>query len=146
MRIIHLVCCLAFITGFLLVTGAAQTPAPRSDASIKLEADTNKAKEKIAKIGKRGDITIKRRDGQQFCGTIVSVGEDSVIVREVDLKANVEINYQQIKSVEKGYTDTRTLSGNRVPPKRHKIGLIILGAGAAVLITIIVATLKNPNF
>src|SRR5438552_2842521 len=96
---------------FLTFSIPAQTPAPRSDASIQLAAETQKIKDQIVKIGTGSEITIVRRDGQEFYGSIEKIDTDSVILRDADLKANVEIIYQQIKKVSKGYGHSRAWNG-----------------------------------
>ena len=120
----------------------AQTPPPRSNASAQLATETQKIEEQIAKIGVGSDVTIVRRDGQEFYGSIGNIDSDSVFIRDVELKANVEINYQQIKKVSKGYGNSRALNGKRIPPKRHLIGLIVLGGLLATLL-ILVGTAKD---
>ena len=125
---------------------SAQTPAPRSDASIKLENDTKKNKKRIFDIGKGNEITIVRRDGKEFYSTITDIGDDSVVVSEVDLKVKVDIPCEQISKVEKGYGEGRGFSGKRISPYKHRVGLIIIGATAAALAIFLISVLKNPNF
>ena len=128
------------------VAVSAQTPTPRSDASIKLENDTKKNKKRIFDIGRGNEITIVRRGSKEFYGTITDIGDDSVAVSEVDLKVQVDIPYEQISKVEKGYGDGRGFSGKRISPHKHRIGLIIIGATAAAVAIFLISVLKNPNF
>lgn len=143
LRSIVIGCLFFFSFAFLTASVQAQTPAPRSDASVKLAADTQKAREQIAKIGSGNEITIVRRDGQEFYGSVLKIDDDSVIVNDADLKANVEIPYQQIVKVSKGYGHSRAWNGKRIPPRKHLIGLIIAAAVAIILPIIVVASIKD---
>ncbi|HEX3101020.1 MAG TPA: hypothetical protein VHQ01_04475, partial [Pyrinomonadaceae bacterium] len=115
-------------------------------ASIKLEAETKKNKERILKIGLSKDVTIHRRGGGDLVGTITEIKDESVVVRDADLRANADIRYEQIKNVEKGYSDARGINGQRIPPKKRRIGLIIVGAVAAGVAVFIISVLRDPNF
>ena len=128
------------------MAASAQDTAAKSDASAKLAAETQRIKEKIVKIGTGNDITIVRRDGQSFHGAITTIGTDSVTVNEVDLRANVELNYQQIKQVDRGYSRASPLTGKRLPPKTRKTVAWIALGGLVVLVTVLVVGLRNPNF
>src|SRR5262245_13939066 len=119
----------------------AQTPQ-QNDAAIKLAAETKKAKEQISKIGPGNDVTIVRRDGQEFYGRIEKIEDDLVAIYDVDLKAKVEIRFEQIKQVSKGYGHTRAWNGKRIPPKKRRIGLMV-GLAALVVPIILVAAAKD---
>lgn len=119
----------------------AQTPQ-RNEAAIKLAAETKKVKEQIREIGPGKDVTIVRRDGQHFYGAIERIEDDLVAIYDVDLKAKVEIYFEQIKKVSKGYGHARAWNGKRIPPKKRRIGLII-GLAVLVLPLILVARAKD---
>jgi hypothetical protein len=108
-----------------------QIPVGRSPASVKLEAETKKVKEKIEKIGKGNKITIVKRDGKEFYGSVLDIGENTVRIDEVDLKVAVEIDYQQIKKVSEGYGSGKTISGKRHSTRRT---LVTIGIGVGALI------------
>ena len=131
------------------VHAAAQNPAPTpvsSAAAVKLAAEAKKIKEKIVKIGVGNDVTIVRRDGTSFHGSIAKIDADTFVIADVDRKTDLEFNYQQIKQVDKGYSKANPITGQRVPPKTRKIitwtALAVLG----VAIVIIVKGLNDPNF
>jgi hypothetical protein len=63
-------------------------------------------------------------------------------IYEVDLKAKIEIKYEQIKKASKGYGSTRAWNGKRIPPKKRLIGLII-GIGVLILPVILIANGKD---
>jgi hypothetical protein len=119
----------------------AQTPQ-RSDAASKQAEETKNVKERILKIGRGNDVTIVRRDGREFYGRIESIEDDHVSIYEVDLKAKIEINDEQIKKASKGYGSTRAWNGKRIPPKKRLIGLII-GIGVLILPVILIANGKD---
>jgi len=109
-------------------------------------ADTAKIKSKITKLGVGSNITVVERGGNTFHGSIGQIGDDSFTVSEVDLKANVEIRYDQVKHLDKGYTQASPITGQRMPPKAHKIiGFAALGAAIVAIVVLIVA-LRDPNF
>src|SRR5438105_3663393 len=121
-----------------MMSVSAQDTAVKSDAAAELAAERQGIREKIAKIATGNDIRIVRRAAQSFHASITKIDTDSVTVNEVDLSANVELNYQQVKQVDKGYSRASPLTGKRLPPKTRKtIGWITLG-GLAVLITVLV--------
>jgi len=119
----------------------AQTPQ-QNEAAIKLAAETKKIKEQISKIGPVKDVTIIRRDGQEFYGRIEKIEDDFVVIYDVDLKAKVEIHFEDIKQVSKGYGHTRAWNGKRIPPKKRQIGLII-GLAAIVVPIILLAAARD---
>jgi hypothetical protein len=119
----------------------AQTPQKGAAASKQAE-ETKRIKERILKIGPGNDVTIVRRDGREFYGRIESIGDDGVSIYEVDLKVKVEISFDQIKNVSKGYGSTRAWNGKRIPPKKRLIGLII-GIGVLILPVILIANGKD---
>lgn len=119
----------------------AQKPE-KNDTASKLAAETIVVKERILKIGLGHDVTIARRDGQEFYGRIERIEDDHVIIYEVDLKAKVEIYFEQIKKVSKGYGSTRAWNGKRIPPKKRMIGLII-GASVLIVPIILIANSKD---
>jgi threonine dehydratase len=121
----------------------AQDPGPKSGASVKLAEETEKIKGKIVKIGAGNDITIVRRDGQEFYGTISKIADDYVTVSDVDLKANVEIYYQQVRKVSKGYGNSKAWNGKRIPPKKHAIGLILGAAAIAIPVIIVLVSMRK---
>jgi hypothetical protein len=133
--------CSVYLSLTLLFLVPAQAQNPNSNTA-QLSAMAQKMKDRVVKIGQGNDVTIVRNDGQEFYGTISKIEDDFVSISEVDLKTNVEINYQQIKKVSKGYGHKRALNGKRIPPRKYAIGLII-GAAAILIPIIIVASSKD---
>jgi hypothetical protein len=64
-----------------------RTPQKNEAAAIKLAAQTNQVKERILKIGLGHDVTIVRRDAQEFYGRIERIEDAFVVLYEVDLLA-----------------------------------------------------------
>jgi hypothetical protein len=109
-------------------------------------SETAKTKAKIAKLGVGTDVTVVGRAGKTFHGSIGKVGDDSFSVNEVDLKANVEIRYDQVKRLEKGYTPASPITGHRTSHKTQRIiGFAALGA-LVVVVVVVISALRNPNF
>jgi hypothetical protein len=119
----------------------AQTPQ-KNEAAIKLAAETKEVKERILKIGLGHDVTIVRRDGQEFYGRIERIEDAFVVLYEIDLKANVEIHFEQIKKVSKGYGSSRAWNGKRIPPKKRMLGLFI-GISVLILPIVLIANSKD---
>lgn len=108
--------------------------------------DTAKTKARITKLGVGADVTVAERGGKTFHGSIGQIGPDTFTISEVDLKANVEIRYDQVKRLEKGYSPASPITGQRTSPKTRKIiGFVALGA-AVVAIIALIAILRDPNF
>ena len=137
--ILFLVCLLLAFLGVITVTTRAHGQAPVTDSAKKI-------REKITKIGIGGEITIEQRAAKTLHGAVVQINADTVLISEVDLKANVEVHYDQIKSVDKGYSHADPLTGKRMPPKTRKIiGWSVLAA-VGVLIIVIAKGLSDPTF
>lgn len=131
--------CLAFVP---VMTVNAQTTGPKSDASVKLAAETAKIKDQIAKIGKNQDLSVKRRDGKNFHGFINKIDDESFTMSEVDLRTNVELRYDQIKKVKSGYGKVNNFTGKHGGPQKTWIFVVVLAALVALPI-ILVASAKD---
>jgi hypothetical protein len=140
-QIVSLLTCCCLELFYIVPVLQAQTPQ-KSEAEIKLATETKQVKERIVKIGLGQDVTIVRRDRQEFYGRIERIEDELVVIYEVDLKANLEIHFEQIKKVSKGYGNSRAWNGKRIPPKKHMIGLII-GIGVLILPIILIANSKD---
>src|SRR6185295_17828295 len=125
----------------LAIAIAGTTSAPVAFAQS--PNDALKIKSAVDKIGVHGDITVVRSDDRWFYGTVEQVDASSFTIYEIEQKQRINFSFDQVKNVYKGYgagqTLARDIHGHRIPPRRHKIGLIIAGAAAAVLIVVAVA-------
>ena len=108
-------------------------------------SDTAKTKAKITKLGVGAPVTIVQHGGKTFHGALAQIGPDTFTVSEVDLKANVEIRYDQVKHLDKGYSPASPITGQRQAPKTRKIlGLAALG-GLVVSIVLVIVALSSPD-
>src|SRR4051812_24300560 len=99
---------IALLAVLLTVLCASVTQA-QSSAS-----ETAKTKAKITKLGVGADVTVAENGGKTFHGAIDQINADTFTMREVDLKANIEIRYDQVKHLDKGYTPPDPLTGKRL--------------------------------
>jgi hypothetical protein len=130
----------------IILAGTGIATAQTAATSTNSAAETQKIKEKITKMGIGADATISQREGKTFHGAISQINADSFVLSDVDLKANVELRYDQIKRIDKGYSHPDPITGRRTPPKiRKTIGWVLAGV-AVVLVVVIVKTLNDPNF
>ena len=120
-----LCCCLIMLN---IVSIPAQTlPPGNNNSSSQLDAKAQEIKNRIINIGQNNDITIIGKNKREFYGSVLEIKDDSVSINEIDQKVIVEIKYQEINKVRKGYGLAKNRFGNRIPTRRHLI------ATAAVL-------------
>src|SRR5438067_5422093 len=74
-------------------------------------------KQKIEKYGTGHRILVETHDGKVFAGKITEIKDSSVVIDEVDLKAKVDLDYDQISYVEGNYAGKGAF-GKRVRPHR----------------------------
>ena len=119
---------LALLISIAILTAAVSGPA------FAQNSNTDKIKKAIQKIGVNGDITVVRSDDQWFYGSVQKIDDTSFTMYDIEQKVTVNYSYDQVKKVFKGYGQGGVLhqgaNGHRIPPSRHKIGLI---AGAALI-------------
>ncbi len=135
------------LCSFLLLLGfgsavAQDTPNNTNNSATQLDAQTQKVKNQIEKIGQGKDITIVTKNGKTFYGSVAIIEADFVLFSDVDRNNVAEIKYQDIKKVRKSYGINRDLNGNRIPPKKNLIGLLIGTAAIAIPIIIVIVSLK----
>ncbi|MBX7173483.1 MAG: hypothetical protein K1X72_21120 [Pyrinomonadaceae bacterium] len=123
---------------------SAQTPNNNSNnPAAKLDTKAQKVKDEITKIGRFGEITVIDNDGKEFYGSVLEINDNSVKIHEVDLKADMEIKYERIKKIRKGYGDAKAWNGKRIPTRKHILGLVIGAAAIIAVPVIILATSKD---
>jgi hypothetical protein len=127
-----------------IVSVPAQTlPNNTNNPSFpQLEAKAQEIKNQIIKIGQNNDITIIGKNRREFYGSVLEIKDDSVSINEIDQKAMVEIKYQNIKKVRKGYRSAKTASGKRVSRVRSIIPLAVV-IGSLLLPFILLANAKD---
>lgn len=103
--------------------------------SSSVVAQVEKIRSKIEKIGVRGDLTVKLTEGKTYHGFVTRVGDDDFEIVEIDLKTNLVIRYDSVRSVEKGYGKKGPF-GNRAGKKGRRIGKIVM-IGLAVFVTVV---------
>jgi hypothetical protein len=75
-----------------------------------------------------GKLTVNMLDGSEYYGNLKSIEADTFTIREVDLKRELTLRYDEVKKVRKDY-GRRGFSGRRVHPRKNLIaGLAVLGA------------------
>lgn len=107
---------------------------------MRLDAKAQEMKEKIQKISVGGDITIIDKKEREFYGVVLRIEDERAVIREVDLKKTIEINYADMKKVLKDYGASRSWDGRRIRPKKHFIGLVVGAAAILVPVALVVAS------
>ena len=121
-------------------TNTAQSAQP-----VKLDDKARKIKRTVAQIGVAGRITLYLKNGEELYGNVVSYGEESVQITEVDLKQVVTVQYRNIKRVRDGYGAPEPFTGKRRnPSKGVKIGLTA-GLFAFILLLPIIAVASSKD-
>ncbi|MFL6374426.1 MAG: hypothetical protein ACJ73D_07165 [Pyrinomonadaceae bacterium] len=132
------------ITLWIAVAAAIVLASPSIFAQ---SAKTDKIKADIQKVSVHGDITVIRSDDQWFYGAVEQLDSTSFTIYDIEQKQRVNFSYDQVKKVFKGYGDgaalRRDARGHRIPPSRHRTGLLIGGAVIAAVLIIAVVTLKK---
>lgn len=133
--IFTLFCCLLLTISVFAIS--AQTPSETpNNQSQRIDAQVQKLKNQIEKIGRGNDVTIITTDGKRHYGSILNIEDDLVFINDVDRNETVEIKYRTIQKVRKNYGVNRDLNGNRIAPRKNLFGILI--ASAAILIPIII--------
>ncbi len=135
-------CCSLIMLG--IVSTSAQTVPSDVDnsSSSQLDAKAQEIKNQIIKIGLKNDIMIIGKNKREFYGSVLEIKDNSVSVKEIDQKVNIEINYQQIKKVRKGYGSSKNRFGNRIPTRTTVIATAVI-AGLLLFPIILLATAKD---
>lgn len=130
-------CCSLMLLG--VVPTAAQT---NNQSSATLDEGAQGVKNQIVQIGERGDITIVGKNKREFYGSVREIKDESVSIDEIDQNAIVEIKYQDIKKIRKGYGSSKNRFGNRIPTHRNIIAIAAL-TGLILLPIILLANAKD---
>lgn len=131
--------CLAVIMlGF--ISASAQTLP--GDPSISLDAQSQKIKDKVEKIGLGSNITVVVKGGGKFHGAVANIGDESILVDEVDQKVRVEIKYSEIKKVADGYGPIALGGGRSTIRKRFIRTIIATSAIIGIPLIILVVGMK----
>jgi hypothetical protein len=96
-----------------------------------------KYKQKITKLGIGHSILVETSGKRVLAGRIAEIKDSEVVIDEVDLKAKVNVAYDDITYVEGNYGG-KGITGARVRPHRANI-LFIATVGAIIAIGVAVA-------
>lgn len=110
---------------------------------VQLDTESQRVKEKVAKIGEGGKLTVKTKAGREFYGSVLRLDASEVVVSEIDLKQELRFLYTEIKAVEKGYGSKRAWDGTRIPTKKGRIGLALAAAIVAIPIILVALFLEE---
>lgn len=102
-------------------------------------------KKAVDKIGVREDITVIRNDDQWFYGRVEAIDNNSFTIYEIEQKTKMMFDYGQVSKVYKGYGTSRGINGHRIPPSRHRKGLLIGAIVLAIPIVLVVVGMRNEN-
>jgi hypothetical protein len=102
-----------------------------------LDPAAQKVKDRIAKIGVAGRITIILKNGSERYGTVVQVEATTFEIVEVDLKQRLTFSYAEVEKVRKNYGGRNLVSGKRPNPLW---GII---AGAALFGTLLILVMAT---
>lgn len=110
-------------------------------------SNADKIKKAVEKIGVHDGITVVRSDDQWFYGTVEQVDNASFTIYEIEQKQRINFGFDQVKQVFKGYGaggfGRRDIHGHRIPPRRHKMGLIMAGGVLAFVVIIALIAAKD---
>ncbi len=132
---------LRWITVLLLASSLALSP-DLVFGQTKHELEIKKA---VNKIGLREDITVIRNDDKWFYGRVEAIENDSFTIYEIDQNTKMMFDYSQVSKVYKGYGTSRGINGHRIPPSRHRKGLLIGAIVLAIPIVLVVVGMRNEN-
>ena len=125
----------ALLVFFQLQLSFAHPQTPLNPAAAKVRAQVQ-----ALPIG--GELTVIMPGGREYHGNLKSIDSDSFSLREVDLKSEITLRYEDVKNVLKGY-GRPGFGGRRVHPRRNLIaGLCVIGG---LLIPVIVAVASDKS-
>ncbi|HYX28467.1 MAG TPA: hypothetical protein VE863_07865 [Pyrinomonadaceae bacterium] len=128
-----LTACLMLITFAGATSSFAQTPS-QTEAIEKIKA-------KVIRVGMGQDVTVKTANRDEYHGTVQGIEDTAFKIYEVDLRRMIDFKYSEVAKVQSGYGHSRDLTGARIPPRKHQIGLALGLAVIIVPVIIVVASL-----
>lgn len=123
----------------LLQSGGAQTPA---GGPPQLGAAAAKVRTQVQDLPVGGAVTVNMLNGEEYYGRIKSIEPESFSIREVDLKTDLTLRYENVKRVRKDY-GRRGFNGKRIHPRRSLIATVIFIGALLALVIGLVASDKS---
>jgi hypothetical protein len=111
--------------------------AQEREAGAALSPSAVKIRNAVRSLSPGEKVTILRKGKPSYHGSLVSAGDDSFLLYEVDERQTVTIPYEEVKKVRRGYGGYNSVSGRHVDPLRNRIAaLAVLGALVAVVLAV----------
>jgi len=111
-------------------------------ATITLSPSAQKIRQKVRALSAGAEVTLLMKRRPEYHGDLISAGDLNLLLYEVDEKRKIEVSYEDIKKVRRGYGGYNTISGHHVDLVRRRIAVIALGA-VLVAIGVAVAATKD---
>ena len=117
---------------------------PQQQSST-LSPQGEKVRKQLVKIGSGKDVTVILNDEREFYGSLKSIDADTFLLFDVDGKQLLNIKYDEVKRVRKGYGHKDFITGKRISPNKALIGMIIGAAAILIPVVIVVASMSREK-
>ena len=108
-------------------------------SSSALSLGAQKIREKIRALTPGAMLTLLMKGRPEYHGDLVLAGERSLSLYEVDEKQTVNVSYEDVKEVRRGYGGYNSVSSRHVDPVRNRIAFIAIGAGLVAIVAAVAA-------
>ena len=130
------------LLGMLLAVLQAYPLAAQNPSSSLSSPAAQRAMQQVNRIPINGKLTVRKADGVEYHGRLQAVGRDDFHLREVDLKQDLAIRYDEVDTVSRDYGG-KGIGGKRVNPRRSRIiGAAIIGG---LIVVLAVALAKDKS-
>jgi hypothetical protein len=110
---------------------AQQAPPPLSVQAAKIRA-------MVKGLGPGEQLSVLMKDGAEYHGSLVASGPESFSLSEADEKRTVEVHYEGVKKVRRGYGGYNSVTGRHVDPVRSRVVFIGVLVALVVVVAIVV--------
>jgi hypothetical protein len=107
--------------------------------NTKPSSDAEKIKQKAEALGIASRVTVVLSNGNEYYGALSQIGEDSLVLSEIDLKQQITVAYADVKKIRSGFGNPNKFNGKRWHPGWH-IAAAAAAIGSVVVLLIIGAT------
>lgn len=83
-------------------------------------------------------MTVIRKDGAECHGSLVASSSESFSLSEVDERRNVDLRYEDVKKVRRGYGGYNSVTGRHVDLVRSRVVFIGVLVALVVVVAIVV--------
>lgn len=126
------------------INGQGSANAMPAQLPMPTNAQIEKIKIEVQKLGVARRVTVIFNDGAERYGSISEINTQDFQIIDVDAKQRVAIAYDEVKNVRNRYGDKNRFTGKRSEPKKEFIkGVVVVGAVIGGLLALVAFGLRD---